>query len=369
MSQPTPQDNTPSAASRRQFLKNLSQGAVAGGTTGGLLGSAGQGVAAGTGTGSGKVGMRTLGKTDLKISEIGFGGHSWAYRRVPDGKGDFRVPTIDEAVEMIAAGLDMGVNFLDSCTALLESSTPGEALKRLKARDKVILSIRVSHKMNGVKEDREEIYKWTEERLKLWQTDCVDLCLLCNSENDTPESGYWDMSYSIEALEKLKEQGKIRYTGFGCHFTPELFFKAIDKFGDYFDICSIPYNIRHRAADMATPDVLYNIPRRAANTVLQAAKKKNMGTITIKPFARGSLLKNRDLEGADRGLARDMIAFVLENEAVDCCTCGVHTLAHVKENFSASWTKIAPADRGRLEIAAATPCEEHRWLEDGWLHA
>ena len=331
---------------------------MAGGATGSLLSDTSQGAAGETG--SGKVRMRTLGKTGLKISEIGFGGHSWYYSRVPDGKGGLRQTTVDEAVEMIAAGLEMGVNSFDSGTPLLECSTPGEALKRLKARDKVILCVRVSHRMKGVKEDREEIYKWTEKRLKALQTDYVDLCLLCNTENDTPQSGYWDMSYSIEALEKLKEQGKIRHTGFGCHFTPELFFKAIDRFGDYFDICSIPYNVRHRAADAML---------REAETVLQAAKKKNMGTIIIKPFGRGKLLQDRDLEGADRGLPRDMIAFVLENEAVDCCLCGVHTLAQVKENFSASWTKIAPGDRDRLEVVAATPCEGQRWLEDGWLYA
>ena len=65
---------------------------------------------------------------------------------------------------------------------------------------------------------------------------------------------------------------------------------AIDKFGDYFDIASIPYNVRHRAAE----------------TVLPAAKAKQMGTITIKPFARGSLLNKRDLTGADAGLPRDI---------------------------------------------------------------
>ncbi len=77
---------------------------------------------------------------------------------------DNRRPTIDEAVRMIAAGLDMGVNFLDSCTALVESSVPGEALKRLKARDRVIVSIRVSHKMKGIKADKQKIYKWIEDR-------------------------------------------------------------------------------------------------------------------------------------------------------------------------------------------------------------
>jgi predicted aldo/keto reductase-like oxidoreductase len=161
------------------------------------------------------------------------------------------------------------------------------------------------------------------------------------------------MSHSIEALEKMKEQGKARFTGFGCHFTPELFLHAFETYGEYFDLCSIPYNVRHRAAE----------------SVIPAAKQAGLGVITIKPFARGALLKERNLTGADAGLPRDMISFVLENDEVDCCLCGVHLEAHVHENFSASWTKLTPERRQRLEIAAADPCGGHRWLEDGWRYA
>ena len=208
-----------SEPTRRRFLRQVGRHTVAVGTGAAVLGQAVGSTAAEVG--GCQVKRRVLGKTGLKVSEIGIGGHSWAYKQIPDGNGKMRVPTVDEAVEIIAAAMEMGVNFADSCTPVAESSTPGEALKRLKAREKFIVSIRVSHKMKGRKQDQEEIYKWTDERLKLWQTDYVDLCLLCNTENDTPESGYWDMSYSIEALDKLKQQGKIRYAGFGCHFTPE----------------------------------------------------------------------------------------------------------------------------------------------------
>lgn len=341
--------NIETDSTRRQFLQNVGFSVVAGGMAGPLLEDARSAPTAR------KVKSRVLGKTGLKVSEIGIGGHSWAYKQVPDGTGGFRRPTVEEAMRMIRDAMDKGVNFLDSCTPLVESSTPGEALKRLGVRDKVLVSIRVSHKMKGIKADKQEIYKWTEERLKLWQTDYVDFCLLCNTENDTPQSGYWDMSYSIEALDKLKQQGKIRFTGFGCHFTPELFLEAFDKFGDEFDTCSIPYNIRHRAAEM----------------ILPAAKKKNLGIITIKPFARGALLKNRDLKGADAGLPRDMIAFVLENKFVDICTYGAHTLEQSQENLSASWTKLSPKARERLKDVAGTRItnREYAWLEQDWRHA
>jgi aryl-alcohol dehydrogenase-like predicted oxidoreductase len=105
-----------------------------------------------------------------------------------------------------------------------------------------------------------------------------------------------------------------------------------------------------------------------AETVIPEARKAGLGMITIKPFARGALLEGRDLAGSDAGLARDMIAFVLENPQVDCCICGVHTEAHVRENFSASWTRLNPGARQRLnQIAATTRCGEHPWLERGWL--
>ncbi|MGD8500261.1 MAG: aldo/keto reductase [Phycisphaerales bacterium] len=349
MTENRPEQNAEPDSTRRQFLKKVGFGAVAGGMAGLLPeGARSQ-------TSARKVKHRVLGKTGLRVSEIGIGGHSWAYEEVPDGKGGHRRPTVDEAVRMIGAAIDKGVNFLDSCTAPEESSTPGEALKRLGARDKVLVSIRVSHKMKGIEADKQEIYKWTEDRLRLWQTDYVDFCLLCNTEKDTPQSGYWDMSYSIEALDKLKQQGKIRFTGFGCHFTPELFLEAFDKFGDYFDTCSMPYNIRHRAAEK----------------VLPAARKKGLGVITIKPLARGDLLKDRDLRGAYAGLPRDMIAFVLENKLVDICTCGVHTIEQTTENLSASWTKLSPAGRKRLKEIAGTHISdrEHAWLERDWRYA
>ena len=340
-------------STRRQMLKQVGLGVAAAGVTPRLL----------TSTWAEtpeknirrKVKHRTLGKTGLRVSEIGIGGHSWAYKQVPDGKGGLRRPTIDEAVGMIKAALEVGVNFFDSCTAFEESSVPGEALKRLGMRDKVIVSIRVSHKMKGRKADMQEIYKWTETRLKLWQTDYVDMCLLCNTEKDTPQSGYWDMSYSTEALDKLKQQGKIRFTGFGCHFTPELFLESFDKYGDYFDIVSMPYNIRHSAAKKLLPQ----------------AKKKNLGVITIKPVARGLLLKNLDLKGSYASLPRDMIASVLEDKNVDICTCGVHTIEQTKENLSASWTRLSPKARERIKKVAATPVQdpEYAWLEQDWQYA
>jgi len=344
-----------SGPTRRAFLKRLGTGAMAGAVASDLFRDPGAAPAAETTAARpapARVARRVLGKTGLKVPEIGFGGHSWAYARVPDGRGGLRKTSPQEALRMISLGLDMGVNFFDSCTPPEEHSVPGEAIKRLGKRDAVIVSARLCHKMKGVPADKEIIHRWVDERLRLWQTDRFEILMLTNTENDTPQSGYWDMSYCLEAVDRLKQQGKIRFAGFGCHFTPEYYREAFAKYGRAWDVCSLPYNARHRAAEEIIP----------------LAKQLDLGMITIKPFARGELLTGRDLAGPDAGLCRDMIAFVLENRQVDCCICGVHTEAHVRENFSASWTRLTPAARRRLEtLAARTPCRANRWLEQGWL--
>ena len=332
-------------SARREFLTHVGQGAVAGAVA----------ALVGTSIGAepaGQVRYRTLGRTGLKVSEVGFGGHSWNYQRVPDGQGGLRQPTLAEAERMIGLALDCGLNLFDSCTPKEEHSVPGEVIKRLKARQRILVTARLCHKMKGVPADVETVHRWVDERLALWQTDYFDILMLTNSEGDTPESGYWDMSYSLEAIGRLKKQGKIRYAGFGCHFTPDGFRKAFANFGREFEICSMPYNIRHRAAEDLLPE----------------AKRLGMGVITIKALARGELLKDADLAGRDAGIARDMIAFVLENPSVDCCIFGMHTEEHVRENLSACWTPVTEAARRRLdELGRMPPRTLYGWLEPDWL--
>jgi hypothetical protein len=336
-------------STRREFIARTAQGAVGGAA----VSYAATLISQATGAESGEhVRYRSLGRTGLKVSEVGFGGHSWNLNRVPDGRGGMRRVTLEGAERMIGLALDLGINFFDSCSPREEHSVPGEVIKRLKRREQIIVSARLCHKMKGVPGDIDIIYRWVDERLKLWQTDHFDILMLTNSEKDTPDTGYWDMSYSLEAIAKLKKQGKIRYAGFGCHFTPDGFRKAFANFGRDFEICSMPYNIRHRAAEELLPE----------------AKKLGMGVVTIKSLARGELLKDADLAERDAGIARDMIAFVLENPAVDCCIFGMHSEAHVRENLAASWTPLTEQARHRLlELGRLPRRSSYGWLERDWL--
>ncbi len=297
---------------------------------------------------SGVVKRRQLGRTGLTVSETGFGGHSWAYERIPDGE-KMRVVSESEALEMIRTGLDLGVNFFDSVSPHLEHIVPGKVVKKLGVRKDVIVCARLVHKMKGRASDKDEVHKFVDERLRMWQTDYFDILLTGMATED-----YWDMSYCIEALDKVKKEGKTRFTGFGSHFSRTKYLEAIEKYGRAFDICSMPYNVYHRGAE----------------EVFAAAEKCGLGIVTIKPFARGSLLKGKDLERKDKGMPRRMVSYVLGSRHVDACLCGMHTLAHVRENFSASWNPLTTEERQELEAGfGSVPEIPLGWLDRGWMYA
>ncbi|MFC1806209.1 aldo/keto reductase [Planctomycetota bacterium] len=292
---------------------------------------------------------RTLGKTGLEVSVVGFGGHSWSYARVPDANGKKRRTSQDEAKAMIQLGLDMGVNYFDGCTPYAEHDVPGKALHDLGKRKDVVICCRNIHKMKGVKADKKVLHDFIDERLKAWRTDYVDIMFAGMATED-----YWDMSYAVEALDEIKRKGQARFTGFGSHFSPANYREAIRKYGEHFDICSMPYNVRHRAGEEVFPH----------------ADRAKLGIVTIKPFARGSLFKAfkaDEPKATDADLAAKMIRFVVANRRVDVCLCGVHTLDHVRQNFAAAARPMAAAERRALDRLAHVPTDADDWLEHHWV--
>jgi aryl-alcohol dehydrogenase-like predicted oxidoreductase len=151
---------------------------------------------------------RNLGKTDLAIVPIVFGGNVFGW-------------TADEArsFELLDAWLDRGFNCVDTADAYSiwvpghvggESETIiGKWLKRSGRRDKVVLLTKVGHKGmpcgGGLK--KEYILWEVEESLKRLQTDRIDLYQSHMDDAATP------IEETLEAYAQLIDQGKVRYIG------------------------------------------------------------------------------------------------------------------------------------------------------------
>ena len=158
-----------------------------------------------------------LGKTDIKVSVIGLGtfaigGWNWGGIEVSD------------AIDAIKSSIDNGVNFIDTAPIYgngLSEELVGKAIKGM--RDKVVLATKCGLVFGTDKgefffeyEDKGKVHKYLgpesivrelEVSLKRLGTDYIDLYQTHWQDPSTP------IEATMEALLKLKSQGKIRAIG------------------------------------------------------------------------------------------------------------------------------------------------------------
>ncbi|RYF78502.1 MAG: aldo/keto reductase, partial [Chitinophagaceae bacterium] len=216
---------------------------------------------------------RKFGTTDLLVSEVGFG--AWAIGGgakvgdTPIGWGD---ADDESSKKAIAAALDAGINFFDTADfyGLGHSETLlGEELKQQKD---VVIATKVGHR--NIEEkivldySKEYILQACESSLKRLNRDVIEYYQLHSARLPQLEQGE-----CIEAMERLKEQGKIRYWGLSLNTfypSPEADFLIERRLGDGFQLV---FNLMNQ---------------RASNTIKKAAAS-GYGVIARMPLQFGLL--------------------------------------------------------------------------------
>lgn len=144
-----------------------------------------------------------LGRTGLSVSVMGLGcgGHS----RLGMAQGK----TPEEAVGIVQAALDLGVNLIDTAESYGTERVVGQALQGNR-REKVVLSTKVSPKREGKLATAVEIKERAAGCLARLGTDYVDVFYLHGVSAD-------DYSYArselVPALLELRSEGKARFLG------------------------------------------------------------------------------------------------------------------------------------------------------------
>jgi predicted aldo/keto reductase-like oxidoreductase len=193
-----------------------------------------------------------FGKTDLTVSEVGFGG----------------IPIIrldeDTAVAVLRRAYDAGITLYDTASAYRDSEKKiGRALGEVRA--KVILATKTL--LRDAAGAREQL----ENSLRMMKTDYIDIYQL----HQIAQQKDWDLvtgpGGAMEAVVKAKEQGKIRYIGVTSH-NLEMAVKLV-KTG-IFSTVQFPFNFIEEAAK----DELH-----------VAARERGMGILAMKPFAGGMI--------------------------------------------------------------------------------
>ncbi len=170
---------------------------------------------------------RPFGRHPDPVSIIGIGGHHLG-----------RTRTIAEAVRIVHAGIDAGINFLDNAWEYHE----GESEQRMgraiaDRRDRVFLMTKVC--THG--RDAKVALRQLEESLRRLRTDHLDLWQIheCVYYNDPDR--HFRPGGVVEALERARAQGKVRYVGFTGHKDPEIHLRMLSH-GFPFDACQLPLN-------------------------------------------------------------------------------------------------------------------------------
>lgn len=216
---------------------------------------------------------RMLGRTGLKVSEVGFG--AWAIGG-PAKLGDVEIGwgEVDDAMSLraIEAAYDAGVTFFDTADAYGAGRSEvliGKAFKS--KRDRVVIATKVGNRTTAAGE-------WVKDFSKQWITEAIEASLtrlgmdyvdLYQLHSGTDTAQYRDETF--EALNALKAAGKIRY--YGISVGP----------------CAHgPWVIRNTPAD--TIQVVYNMLEREPEAeLLPLAQERGIGIIARVPLASGFL--------------------------------------------------------------------------------
>jgi len=170
---------------------------------------------------------RPFGRTGERVSVLGLGG--W----------HVGVPKTDRAaVRLIHAAIDAGITFLDNAWDYndgLSETRMGQAI--VDRRDRVFLMTKVcTHGRDGKVAMRQ-----LEDSLRRLRTDHLDLWQIHEVVFDDEPDRHFAKGGTVEALERARNEGKVRYLGFTGHKSPALHLSMLSR-GFAWDACQLPLN-------------------------------------------------------------------------------------------------------------------------------
>jgi aryl-alcohol dehydrogenase-like predicted oxidoreductase len=200
--------------------------------------------------------VRTLGKTDIKVTILGLG-----------GEGILRTFGYDrEAYTLINRAIDLGINYLESARAY--SGSEAYYGKALRERRKDIFLTSKSHAR-----DKKGALMHLHETLKNMETDHLDLWQVHDVREKADIKEIFGPGGAIEAFAEAKEKGLVRFIGVTGHHDPDILTQCIELFD--FDTVLLPVN---------PAEPFY---RSFLDKVIPTAQKKQMGIIGMKVYFRG----------------------------------------------------------------------------------
>ena len=301
---------------------------------------------------SGDIPLRQLGSTGEKVSAIGLGGWHLATPHV-DAKTTER---------LIHGAIDRGISFMDNSWDYNE----GESERRMGAalkggyRSKAFVMTKIDGRSAA------EAMRQLEECLERLQMDCIDLVQHHEVIRFEDPNRIFDEEGAQGALEKARQQGKLRYIGFTGHKDPHIHLHMLEvarHHGCQFDASQMPLNVM---------DAHY---RSFEKLVLPELIKDNIGVLGMKPLGSGVIVKS------GKASALECLRYALRLPTSVVIT-GIDTMEHLDQACEAARTyqqmsdaDVAallgrtrqPAARGEFEPFKTTSIFDATAMNPSWL--
>ena len=248
---------------------------------------------------------RKLGKTDLMVSEVSFGG-------IPVQRVSF-----EEAGKVIKKSLELGINFFDTARVYTDSEEKlGKYLADVPRGEIYLATKSLLPSYEGVKKELEK-------SLRNLKADYIDLFQIHNISSDKKLEKVLSEDGALKALQEAQREGKIRYIGITTH-KPKIVLDILRN--ESLSTVQFPFNI---------------VEPETAEDILPIAKELNLGTIIMKPLCGGALRNNKAA-----------LQYIL-SYPVSTVIPGMQTVEEVAENTAASSEKLSENDLKMLKKEAA----------------
>lgn len=259
---------------------------------------------------------RILGRTGLKVSEVGFGGAPIGipnYNEVWDPSNEENARCVLNAMHR---ALDLGYNYFDTAPGYGDGrSEELMGIGLAGRRSQVYLATKTEWK----DKDRDWVLQRAESSLRRFQTDYIDILQFHHGAEYSEEDFRWIMEGGpMDALQRLKQDGKIRYIGITCE-DPITLLPFMNT--GLIDVIQIRYNIIYQGA---------------FDNILPLAKKLNIGVVVMRPLSSGIFQKLIRHARADIDQYLDLnelaLNYVLSDPHVSTAIVGMRKIEEVEQN-------------------------------------
>jgi predicted aldo/keto reductase-like oxidoreductase len=248
---------------------------------------------------------RRLGRTNLEVSVIGFGGIG--------ARG------VDGVRAMLEEGQRLGINHVDTARSYGRSE---EMLgKAISNRDDFYLTSRTQSR------DYSNAEKDLNTSLEMLQTDHIDVYQLHSVSSEEELSKVLEKDGAAHLLQQAKKDGKIRFTGLSSHHL-DAAARAVAT--GLFDTLVIPFSpVEYSAKHLQ---------------LLQICKDLDVGVVAMKPLSGGSFVHR----------ITDTLSFILQHNITAAIT-GTGQIEELRQNGKAgSNLRILPLDEFDSLMAEAS---------------